>query len=358
MRAVILSLLLASEVASAQPAAPAAWIIEPTAEAPNAAKQGAADVERAQQLAKNKQLLQAVDVLERVARAYPAALHDCNLSLAYLRAGALTRAQLMWDVAGLRNSQRPTWCTGNLSTQLSTALHAAGYVPVNIDVVPADAVISAGGVDVRGIHTLWLPPGPVFMSARAPGHVDASQQVTITAPSTRIGIQLKTPDETKPVEPPPAGHEPATGSATAPPLGSDGMPLDLDAHAPPAHPSARPPPIAPPPAASPSKVPVIVGLAATGVGLVTGVVFDVAASGARSDANKLYPFQAGFSADQSRFSRDRALAYTGDGVAIAGAVFTAVWWLTHREHAEHAAPPVGLAAVHGGGALTLEWTIP
>src|SRR5690242_18590519 len=70
------------------------WIIEATAESDGAVKAGAAQVAKAQKLAKKKKYLEAVKLLEDVARQYPAAVHDCNLSLAYLRAGALTRAQL------------------------------------------------------------------------------------------------------------------------------------------------------------------------------------------------------------------------------------------------------------------------
>jgi hypothetical protein len=173
--------------------APERWILEPGPEAPDAQKLGAADVERAQKLAKAKDYTGAAQILEALSRRLPAAVHDCNLALVYLRASALTKAQLMWDLSGLRNGPRPKWCTGDVSTQLSQALHVAGYVPLTIDVAPPDAVIEVGGVVVRGIHTVWLAPGPVSISASAPGRESQTLNASVTAPSMRLAITLEAP---------------------------------------------------------------------------------------------------------------------------------------------------------------------
>jgi hypothetical protein len=203
--------LVAMPDGAAQTSPPAAgrWILEPGPEAPNAQAQGAADVERAQKLAKAKDYAEAAKVLEALARRLPAAVHDCNLALVYLRASALTKAQLMWDLSGLRNGTRPKWCTGDVSTQLSQALRVAGYVPTTIDVVPTDAVIEVGGVAMRGMRTVWLPPGPATISASAPGKDTQTITAAVAAPSTRVPITL--------VEPTPAG-EPDAGVTPVTPV--------------------------------------------------------------------------------------------------------------------------------------------
>src|ERR1043165_141552 len=133
--AAAMALVLATGVGSADEP----WIIESGPEATNAQKLGAAEVERAQKLAKDKKYRDAVLVLEAVARKWPAAVHDCNLALAYLRDDQLTKARLVWDVSALRNGVRPKWCTGEVSAQLSEALRKKGYVPTTVDVVPAEA---------------------------------------------------------------------------------------------------------------------------------------------------------------------------------------------------------------------------
>jgi len=80
--------VLAGTLAVRSGSADERWILEPGPEAPNAQKLGAADVERAQKLAKEKKYAEAAQVLEALDRKLPAAVHDCNLALAYLRAGA------------------------------------------------------------------------------------------------------------------------------------------------------------------------------------------------------------------------------------------------------------------------------
>ncbi|HUS29584.1 MAG TPA: hypothetical protein VMZ53_13820 [Kofleriaceae bacterium] len=176
------------------------WIIEPGPEAADAQKLGAADVERAQALAKKKQFGEAAAVLEAVARKWPAAVHDCNLALAYLRSGELTKAQLVWDLAALRNGVRPKWCTGEVSTQLSDALRKGGYVPTTIDVAPSDAIVEVNGIAMRGMRTVWLKPGVVMFSASAQGRLPKAAQASIAAPVSRVAIVLEEPK----VEPPPA----------------------------------------------------------------------------------------------------------------------------------------------------------
>jgi hypothetical protein len=169
------------------------WIIEAAPEAKDAHKLGAADVQRAQQKAKAKEYRAAAEILERVARTYPAALHDCNLALAYLRDKQLTRAQLFWNVSGLRGGTRPAWCTGDVSRQLAKELEASGFVPTTIEVVPLDAVVEVGGVTLRGIRTVWLPPLQTQIVVSAAGYDTRSETLDVQKPSTRIAITLEPP---------------------------------------------------------------------------------------------------------------------------------------------------------------------
>ncbi len=177
-------------------------VFEPTPEAKDAQKLGGSEVEKAQKLAKAKQFADAATLLEGLSKRLPASVHDCNLALAYLRASALTRAQLAWDLSGLRNGARPKWCTGEVSTQLSEALRAAKYVPTALDIVPADALVEVGGAALRNMRTVWLPAQPTTITASAPGKVTQTINVTIAAPSARIAITLEAP---RPVFAPDAG---------------------------------------------------------------------------------------------------------------------------------------------------------
>ena len=192
------------------------WIIEAGPEAADAQKLGAAEVERAQKLAKEKKYRDAALVLEAVARKWPAAVHDCNLALAYLRDGQLTKAQLVWDVGAQRNGVRPKWCTGEVSTQLAEALRKKKLVPVTIEVVPGDAIVEVDGITMRGMHTIWLEPKTVTFNASAPGRVPSSTPLTVAAPVSRVAITLAEPPK---VEPPDAAvHTPVV---TPPPVTPD-----------------------------------------------------------------------------------------------------------------------------------------
>jgi hypothetical protein len=185
------------------------WIIEPGAEATDAQKLGAAEVERAQKLAKDKRFREAATVLEGVARKWPASVHDCNLALAYLRSGQLTRAKLVWDLGALRNGVRPKWCTGEVSTQISDALRSKGYVATSIDVTPHDAIVEVNGIAMREIGTVWLEPRMATFNASAPGRLPKAVQQMVAAPVSRVSITLEepkvetpTPDAGVPVAPP------------------------------------------------------------------------------------------------------------------------------------------------------------
>jgi len=106
---------------AAQPT-PARWIIEPGPEAPDAQKQGAAEVERAQKLAKAKDFAGAAKILEALDQKLPAAVHDCNLALVYLPASAPTRPPIIVELSGLRYGVRSEWCTRPVPTPPPPAL--------------------------------------------------------------------------------------------------------------------------------------------------------------------------------------------------------------------------------------------
>jgi hypothetical protein len=207
------------------------WIIEPGPEAVDAQKSGAADVARAQKLAKDKHFAEAAAVLEDVARKWPAAVHDCNLALAYLRNNALTRAQLVWDLGALRNGARPKWCTGDVSTQLSEALHKAGYVPTTIDVSPPDAIVEVNGIAMRSMRTIWLAPGTATFNASAPGRLPKAVQASIAAPTSRVTILLEEP-RVEPPAPPDAAVPVVAPPPVTPDAGVAAVPAEPDAGVP------------------------------------------------------------------------------------------------------------------------------
>lgn len=281
------------------------WVIEPGPEAADAQKLGAADVERAQQLAKTKDYKGAANVLEALVQKLPAAVHDCNLALVYLRASALTRAQLMWDLSGLRNGTRPKWCTGDVSTQLSQALRVASYVPMTIDVVPADAMIEVGGVAMRSIHTVWLPQGPIAITASAPGRESQTINASVAAPSARIAITLEAP----------RAAEPDAGVAVAPPI--DAAPVvvvPVDAA-----------PVEMPVPATGEGTPAVyryVALSTAVVGWIGAGVFGVLTVQAKDDANGVYVTDPSFAGRKDDYDTYRWATLGSIGLGVVASAVT------------------------------------
>lgn len=327
--------LLAVRDGVAQPAPTGPWIIEPGPEAADAQKQGAADVERAQKLAKAKDYAGAAKVLEDLDRRLPAAVHDCNLALVYLRASALTKAQLMWHVSGLRNGTRPKWCTGDVSTQLSQALRVAGYVPTTIDVVPTDAVIEVGGVAIRGLHVVWLPPGPTTISASATGKESQTLQVSVATPSTRVAITL--------AEPAPA-VEPDAGV----PLVEPAAPVDAALVA--STPDAAPVETVPPPPPSGKSPLRYVALGGAVVGWVGAGVFGVLTSSAKDDANAVYVSDPAFADRKDTYD---TMKWSTVGFVGLGVVATAITaYLFTRDDRPAPTSSVQVGAGEGGFTIT------
>lgn len=302
--------LIAMPDGSAQQPSVDRWIIEPGPEAKDAAKLGASEVERAQKLAKAGQTYDAALALEALSRKLPAAVHDCNLALAYLRGSRLTAAKLLWDLSGLRNGTRPKWCTGEVSTQLSDALRGANFVPTTIVVVPPDAVIEVGGIALRNIQTVWLPPSPTSITASKPGFVTKTEPVTITAPSTRVTITLEAPPPVQPV-------------ADA---GVEAVPQD-------AAPLVTAPPVdAAPVTATPQPDPFITiggtpvgyrygALSLAVVGWIGAGVFGVLTYNAKDDADELYTTDPAFDDKRDQYNTMKWATVGSIGV---GAVATAL----------------------------------
>jgi hypothetical protein len=314
------------------------WIIEAGPEAADAAKAGASAVAQAQKLGKKKQYLEAVTLLEDTARRWPSAVHDCNLSLAYLRAGALTRAQLLWDVAGLRNAARPTWCTGPMVQQLSTALRAAGFVPLTINTVPPDAVIQVGGVTTRGVHVVWLPAGRHVVSVTAAGHEAGRAEVDVAAPTASVTITLAVEGAAKAEEPSAPAPEPAPAPAPEP------APMPI----------ADPVVTAPAPRREPTLWPAWVAAGAGGGARITAAIFHISAIDARDDADRRYRIHPAFDDARDRFARDRAIAITGYAVGAA-ALGVAAWW--YLGHAGSGEATVSAAIGPDSAAVSVAWPL-
>lgn len=313
------------------------WILEPGPEATDAQELGAAEVARAQKLAKAKQYAEAAAVLEALSKKLPAAVHDCNLALAYLRAGALTRAKLVWDLSGLRNGKRPAWCTGDVSTQLSTALRAAGFVPTTIDVVPPDAVLEVGGVAMRGMRTVWLPPGQASITASAPDKVTQTLQAAVVAPSTRVAITLEAPapavvepDAGVPVVSPPS-------DAAVPPV--EAAPVDAARTAPERE--------GPPPLLVVNGTPIgyrYIALTTAVAGWLSAGVFGVLALRARDSANAVYATDPDFEARRHEYTTYRWAAVGSVGLGVLATAVTVYLFATRDEPP----PPSGVSLDLGG----------
>jgi hypothetical protein len=306
-------------------------VIEPGPERAGAVTAGADVVARAQDYARRQEYPQAIELLEPLALQWPSATHDCNLALAYLRSGALTRAQLWWDLSALRGVARPAWCTEALTKQLGEALRRAGLVPVTLHVSPPSATVRIGDVQIRGLSVIWVEPGGHPVIVEADGYTTRQLALSVAAPRADLDVELEVsrPAEPEPV-PPPAPAAPVTPPPTPPPA-----PI---AHDPPPRPAV----------VWPAWVAVGVG----GGVLAAGAVFHVNASSARADANQHATDDPAFASAKDRFERDRAVALTSYAVGAAALGFGAWWWATHHRDDDRRVH-VGVAASSGGAAISI-----
>ncbi|MCE9577610.1 MAG: hypothetical protein K8W52_30955, partial [Deltaproteobacteria bacterium] len=184
-------------------------VFSPAPEADGAVARGAPELARAQQLARKKRFRDAAAFLEALVQDQPAALLDCNLALAYLRAGEPTGAQLAWDLSRLRGPAAPDWCAGDLARDLANALRAGHYVPVTLVVSPAGTLVTVDAYTVRDLGLIWLPPGRHTFTALADGVPAATSTIDVAAPAARVTLTVappvREPDAPPPVVPPDAG---------------------------------------------------------------------------------------------------------------------------------------------------------
>lgn len=312
-------------------------VIEPGPERAGAVAAGKDTVARAQGLARQGDLAEAVALLEELAVTWPSATHDCNLSLAYLRAKQLTRAYVWWDLAALRNSERPEWCTSTLTQQLTEAVRAAGFVPLSLHVNPADAVVSLEGLKLRGIPVVWVAPGPLSFLVEAPEHVSARVRTTVTAPQSRASVSLEKVAANVDLSTPPT-QTPGDAPTSQPTDAAADLPsiAELDAALAPARP----------------RWPAWAAFGLGGVALAVGVQAHLAALDARDQGNGVLTTDPRFDDAKRDFGAARTRALIGYGVAGAAAGF-GVWWLMRGDGASAEAPAVGASVDGDGAAVTV-----
>ena len=143
--------------------------------------------------------------------------------------GRRHQAQLVLDVSALRKATPPDWCGPNLAIQLATALRDEHYVPLAVQVKPADATVEilrmrTTVVRFRELPLVWLPPGTYDVRAIA-GERSAQVAVLVAPPASSIAV-----DASEPVVAPP----PPDAGPTAPPVPIDAgvdevaPPIDAD----------------------------------------------------------------------------------------------------------------------------------
>jgi len=291
-------------------------VIEATAEADGAVGAAAADVARAQDLGKQQDYVGAVALLLEVAHAQPASHHDCNLSLAYLRAGDPTRAQLWADVAAKRGGVRPPWCTTKLPSQLAAALE--GLQPVTLVISPDDAVVEIASLSLRGLDVIWLAPGAHTIDATADGFEPSTTQVAVTDAPTKVSLTLEASVDSGVADAPPPlrttgeGKDPVKNLQLPPTVLSEGRAQ--------ATPESKD---------SPMTWPGWVAASVGALGLAAGGYFHASALATQNDANMLYPSNPAYAPLVDDFRADRNLAFTGYAVGVTLVAAGAWWVLTH-----------------------------
>lgn len=317
-------------------------IFAPAPEADGAIARGAGELARAQQLARKKRFRDAAAILEPLVQEQPAALHDCNLALAYLRGGELTGAQLAWDLSRLRGPAAPDWCAGDLARDLAKALRAGHYVPVTLAVSPAGTIVTVDTYTVRDLGLIWLPPGRHTFTAQADGVPAATSTVDVAAPAARVTLTVappvREPDAPPAVVPPDAPLAPLAPADAAP---------ELD---------VSEPDLPPPPEAPRSYWPVYAAGGTAVIGLAAGALLHGRALATKDRANALVRDTDAFASERSRFGTERALAITGYAVGAA-AIGVAVWQWT-RIHRDNAPADVGVVLDGDRAMFVLEGSWP
>ena len=318
---------------------PARRLIAPAPESPGAVARGAVAITAAQKLARAGKYADAITALEKVASAQPAALHDCNLALAYLRGGRLTEAQLTYDVSTLRTVTLPDWCQGDLSRQLASQLRDRHFVALAITVSPPGSVIEVGGVRFRDLPLVWLPQGTYSVVGRSPTGRERTVPVLVAPPAASVNLPLDAPI----AEPPPD----AGVAVIAPPI--DAGVTEDRGEAPIDAPVAiiEAPPIVAPRSRTPAYAAAGVGMVAIGV----GAIFHAKALSTKDRADALTTGSTAFADERSTFGTQRAIAIGGYALGAAAIGFATWWWLRGGE-VEAGQPTLGISLGDGGATLT------
>jgi hypothetical protein len=325
-------------------AGPASAQVEPVRGGPavkGAVAAGASAVAEGVTLGKAGKYEIALGRFEEAARQFPSATHECYVALANLRIGRLTHARLHMDIGDERGDQVPAWCGRDLRKELDAQLEKRGFAPVTIKVEPDDAVVAVGDLRMIGGRTLWLPPGPVTVSAGRAGYGDEQVQGRVpereSESDTVITVLLRyvTVEPVKPLEPEPVERQPGA------PVEAEGTPetkVEIAAAPPPGRPLAGW---------------ILTGVGAAAVGV--GVWFHVAAADTRSRADELATTDPDFAALDSDFSRQRAFAIGGYAVgAVAIGVGT---YLLLRPREGRRPARAGLQVGARGALVVLGWEL-
>lgn len=166
---------------------------------------------KGEQLAKDGRYGEAIDAFKQADRLEPKASHACLIALAYMRRESWPQAELFLSICHQRAGKAdplPDWVP-LADQQIKERLQAANVAEVTIEVKPADAhasvtVSSFAPDEVFEPRTIHLPVGRHVLFARAEGHPNAQQTITLdgTAPQ-HVVIDLDAqPARPTPVETP------------------------------------------------------------------------------------------------------------------------------------------------------------
>ncbi len=251
----------------------------------------------------------AIERFREAERAFPRAIHACNIGLAYRLWKRYPQAyRYLRRCQSLATEKLPSWVRREEKGVLKR-LRRGKYAPVAVHVAPAGAMLSLAtlfGPDERlaAPVTLWLPHGSHELVATLAGHETLTHEVSVAnSEPMRLDLTLarRTVLTAKPVV-----EKPATPPAEKP------APIE-------------PAPVSPPPSDTP-----IAGWATLGSGVLAAGVGGLLHGLAVSRADRIRGMVAGTQADSelSSFDLEKGLALGMYGV---GAVAIGIGsWLLAR----------------------------
>lgn len=164
----------------------------------------------------------AVTLFKRALALDPRPEYQCNVGVAYYKAGDQPRAQLFLSLCQARGSHLDaTFLAGvrNVLVAVEDTLRAGAFTPIDVVVTPASAAftVSAFAEDesVIGSRLVWLPHGDHTLTVSAHGHVTKTVPVTAAGSEpVRVPVTLdaepEVPDVIDDGPPPPAERVPVT----------------------------------------------------------------------------------------------------------------------------------------------------